>query len=75
MNRVNNTLFAEFLGKDVKAPYRDGDKFKIARGRLVEVKNGFLKIKGNLGLIVINANNIGRISLAKMKKEVIRRVA
>ena len=55
-------LFAEFIGSDVKAPYRDGDQFKIARGRLENVENGFVKIVGRLGTIIINEKNIEKMS-------------
>ncbi len=62
---ANNNLFKEFLGKDVKAPYRDGAQFKIARGVLEEINNGFVKIKGNLGTIIINEKNIEKMSRLK----------
>ena len=52
------SIFSEFMGKDVKAPYKDGSQFKIARGTLVTINNGFVKIKGRLGTIVIKENNI-----------------
>ena len=38
-------MFNEFLGKEVKVPYKDGSQFKIARGVLIENKEGFVKIK------------------------------
>jgi hypothetical protein len=56
-------LFEEFIGKEVKAPYKDGSQFKIARGTLMEINNGFVKIKGKLGTIVINERNIEKMSL------------
>ena len=55
--------FDEFIGKEIKAPYKDGSQFKIARGTLAEISNGFLKIKGKLGTIVINERNIEKMSL------------
>ena len=57
--------FEEFVGKEVKAPYRDGTQFRIAKGKLVSIAGGFLKIKGKLGTIVINEKNIEKMSLAK----------
>lgn len=54
-------IFSVFLGKSVKAPYRDGDQVKIARGELIEYSDGFLKIRGRLGTIVINERNLVRI--------------
>ncbi len=57
-----NSLFNEFLGHEVKAPYKDGTQFKIARGVLEEINNGFVKIKGRLGTIVINEKNIEKMS-------------
>lgn len=58
-------MFEEFLGKEVKCPYKDGTQFKIARGTLQEIKNGFIKIKGNLGTIIINEKNIEKMSLMR----------
>ena len=57
--------FSDFLGKDVKVPYKDGNQFRIARGTLEEISNGFVKIKGKLGLIVINERNIEKMSQLK----------
>ena len=62
---MTNSLFGEFLGQEVKAPYRDGTQFKIARGTLEEIKNGFVKIKGRLGTIIINEKNIEKMSLIR----------
>ena len=55
-------LFDEFVGKEIKAPYRDGTQFKIARGTLESIEGGFLKINGKLGTIIINSKNIERLS-------------
>lgn len=60
---MNKSLFAEFLGQAIKAPYRDGTQFKIAKGILEEINNGFVKIRGELGTIIINEKNIERMSL------------
>ncbi|MEA2037713.1 MAG: hypothetical protein U9O94_09465 [Nanoarchaeota archaeon] len=57
--------FEEFIGKSVKAPYRDGTQFKIARGVLEFINNGFVKIDGKLGTIIINEKNIEKMSLLK----------
>lgn len=61
----NNNLFREFLGQEVKAPYKDGAQFKIARGVLEGIDNGFVKIRGNLGTIIINEKNIEKMSKSK----------
>ena len=58
----DNGVFAEFVGHEVKVPYRDGSQFKIARGVLEDINSGFVKITGKLGTIVINQKNIERIS-------------
>jgi hypothetical protein len=58
----NDSVFSEFLGSEIKAPYRDGSQFKIARGRLEALTNGFVKIKGKLGTIIINEKNIEKMS-------------
>ncbi len=62
---MNSTLFEEFLGKEIKAPYKDGDQFKIARGTLTEINNGFLKISGKLGTIIINEKNVEKVALLR----------
>ena len=61
--KTNESLFNVFLGKDIKAPYKDGTQFKIARGKLEEIKDGFLKINGKLGAIIINEKNVEKMSL------------
>jgi hypothetical protein len=57
-----SSLFEEFIGSEVKAPYKDGDQFRIARGTLTEISGGFVKIKGKLGTIIINEKNIEKMS-------------
>ncbi|MBI2133949.1 hypothetical protein HYU11_04675 [Candidatus Woesearchaeota archaeon] len=58
----NSSVFDEFLGSDVKVPYRDGTQFKVARGVLESIDSGFVKIKGRLGTIIINEKNIEKMS-------------
>ena len=60
-----HSVFRDFVGEKVKAPYRDGNVLKVARGTLVEIKQGFVKISGDLGTIVINEKNIEK--MAKLK--------
>ena len=62
---MDESLFREFIGYEVKAPYKDGTQFKIARGVLEGIQNGFVKIKGRLGTIVINEKNIEKMSMIK----------
>ena len=62
MIAVGESVFNDFIGHEVKVPYRDGTQFKIARGVLEDVHEGFIKINGKLGTIVINQKNIERIS-------------
>lgn len=57
--------FSEFIGSRVKAPYRDGTQFKVARGVLKEINGGFVKIAGQLGTIVINEKNIEKMALLR----------
>jgi hypothetical protein len=57
------SLFEEFIGQEVKAPYRDGTQFKIAKGTLKEINRGFIKISGRLGTIVINEKNVEKMAL------------
>ena len=62
-----DSVFEEFIGKDVKAPYRDGTQFKIARGSLISITQGFVKIRGKLGTIIINEKNIEKMSRVSEK--------
>jgi hypothetical protein len=62
---TNGSIFDEFIGHDVKAPYKDGSQLKIARGVLEGINNGFVKIRGRLGTIIINEKNIERMSSLK----------
>ena len=62
---TTSSLFEEFIGHEVKAPYRDGSQFKIARGTLKEIRNGFVKITGRLGTIIINEKNIEKMAPMK----------
>ena len=59
---AKNSLFEDFLGCEVKAPYKDGNQYKIARGTLTEISNGFVKVVGKLGTIIINEKNIERMA-------------
>ena len=64
----NDSVFSEFLGQEIKAPYRDGTQFKVARGTLDAITNGFVKIRGRLGTIIINEKNIEKMSRANEKQ-------
>ena len=59
---MDRSIFEEFVGQEVKVPYRDGTQFKIARGKLTEIDRGFVKITGKLGTIIIREDNIERMS-------------
>jgi len=58
-------MFEEFLGKQVKAPYKDAKQFKIARGKLEEASGGFIKVTGRLGTIIINKKRVEKMSEAR----------
>jgi hypothetical protein len=58
-----NSPFDDFIGLEVKAPYRDGTDYKVARGILQEIRGGFIKIHGQLGTIIIKETNIERMAL------------
>lgn len=62
MVKMAKSVFEEFVGEEIKAPYRDGTQFKIARGKLESAENGFVKITGKLGTIIINEKNIEKMS-------------
>jgi hypothetical protein len=66
---MTGSVFDEFVGKEVKAPYRDGTQFKIARGVLMSIENGFVKINGKLGTIIINEKNIEKMSLIEKRSK------
>lgn len=66
----NKSIFEEFIGQDVKAPYKDGTQFKIARGVLGAINNGFVKITGIRGTIIINETNIEKMSRVSEKGKV-----
>ena len=61
------SLFEEFVGKQVKALYDDGGQLKTARGILMFSKDGFVKITGRLGTIIINEKNIQKMALHDAK--------
>ena len=61
-------LFKDFLGEEIKMPYREGRQFKIASGRLVDIRGGFVKVTGKLGTIIVNIHNIERITKVKLAK-------
>ena len=56
-------IFDEFVGREVKAPYRDGHVLKVARGILKEEDDLFIKIQGTIGTIIINKADITKMSL------------
>jgi len=60
---MSGSPFDNFVGKSVKAPYHDGEQFKIARGVLEETNGGFVKIRGPLGTIIINERNIEKMAV------------
>jgi len=62
---MDTNPFEDFVGEDIKAPYKDGNQLKIARGRLESVDGGFVKVVGKLGTIVINSGNIQKMSRIK----------
>jgi len=59
---MESSVFGEFVGKTIKAPYQDGGQFKIAKGILVAARQGFVKIQGPLGTIIIRESNIEKMS-------------
>ena len=61
---VGESVFNDFIGHEVKVPYRDGAQFKIARGVMEDATSDFVRIRGRLGTIVINQKNIERVSKA-----------
>lgn len=57
--------FSEFMDKEVKVCYKDFQQERIARGVLVSHNPPLLKIRGNLGTIIINENSIIKMGLGK----------
>ncbi|MBR9699464.1 hypothetical protein GOV09_03355 [Candidatus Woesearchaeota archaeon] len=62
---MDQNPFIDFVGEEVKAPYKDGNQLKIARGTLTSVDGGFVKVVGKLGTIIINSKNIQKMSRIK----------
>lgn len=62
---MSESMFCDLVGKTVKAPYRDGVQFKVAKGVLLAAQQGFVKIAGTLGTIIIRERNIQRMSLVE----------
>jgi hypothetical protein len=58
-------MFEEFFKKEVKCCYKDFDQNKIARGKLVEINNGLIKITGRLGTIIIRDTQVMKMGLLK----------
>ena len=54
-------LFKEFIGKNVKVPYRDGDFIRVAKGTMTNYDTGFIRIEGDKGVLLINCIDIIRI--------------
>ena len=59
----SRSIFADLVGREVKVPYRDGGQVKVARGVLVAADGGFVKIRGQLGTIIISERNAERMSV------------
>lgn len=62
---MEDSIFAEFVGQEIKVIFKDGTTFKIARGRLDEIRNGFIKVVGKLGTIIIKEDNIEKMGRLK----------
>jgi hypothetical protein len=67
VTNMDQNPFMDFIGEEVKAPYKDGNQLKIARGTLESVDGGFVKVVGNLGTIIINSKNIEKMSKIKRR--------
>ena len=62
---MNEDILQEFVGKEVKVPFRDAETTRIARGVLVSYDENFIKIKGELGTLIIQRKSIYKIGLLK----------
>ena len=58
-------MFDEFIGQNIKVVYRDNGAFRIAKGTLDEDNGFFLKVRGRLGIIIINHKCIERVGKLK----------
>ena len=65
MMEAEESIFSEFVGELVKVAYTDGGQFKIARGKLEEIKGGFIKVTGTLGTIIIKESSINKMGRLK----------
>lgn len=59
---MSESIFKDYLGENVKATFRDGDQFKVIRGKVEEICGGHVKIKGKLGTIVLKESLIEKMS-------------
>lgn len=57
-------MYEEFLMRQIKAPYQDGDSIKVARGLLVGIDDNFIQVKGKKGTILVNVRNVHKICIA-----------
>jgi len=64
MEKVCMDMFGGFIGKNIKAAYRDGDQIKFARGILESAEGGLLRITGRLGTLIINTETIQKLGLS-----------
>jgi len=56
-------MFDEFIGSNIKASVRDGDKVMMIKG-VYELREGnFIKVSGKLGTIYVNTQDIIKIAL------------
>lgn len=56
-------MMEEFIGKEVKVTFRDGENLKIARGILADYSDGLVKVSGSRGILIISSSSIQKMSL------------
>ena len=64
--KMNEIIELDLTTNERSQIYKDGTQFKIARCVLEEISNGFVKIRGELGTIIINEKNIEKMSRIKV---------
>jgi len=64
-NKGEMKMFEEFITKEVKVVFMDGDNQKIARGLLTAEDSFMIKIQGKIGTICISKQDIRKLGLKK----------
>jgi len=62
---MKEDILQEIVGRQVKIPFKDADQTRIARGVLVSYDKDFVKVKGELGTLIIKRESIYKVGEVK----------